>query len=115
MSTPNQLSVVIPQTVIDDVTHYLKQSKALLMPYLQGLTAQDRMEMLKMGDKNVTIARTSFLLPSVMPDGLPHGVHEAHLPFNGHRHCQIIGWAAPKNGFSPPHSFPTHGQTSHYH
>jgi hypothetical protein len=53
MSTQNQISVEIPQEVINKVTEQLKDIKNQLAPYLQGLTAQERKEIFKMGDKTV--------------------------------------------------------------
>ncbi len=53
MSTKNQISVEIPQSVIDKVTENLQNSRTLLAPYLQGLTAEQRESIFKMGDKTV--------------------------------------------------------------
>ncbi len=55
MSTQNQISIEIPQTVIDDVVTKLQDCKHQLAPYLQGLTAKEREEMFKLGDKTVAI------------------------------------------------------------
>jgi hypothetical protein len=53
MSTQNQISIEIPQDIIDKVVENLKKSKELLAPYLQGLTADEREKLFKMGDKSV--------------------------------------------------------------
>ena len=53
MSSNNQISVEIPQTVIDDVAQKLQECKTLLTPYLQGLTIDQRKKLFKMGDKTV--------------------------------------------------------------
>lgn len=37
MSTKNQISIDIPQSVIDQVTENLQNSRTLLAPYLQAL------------------------------------------------------------------------------
>ena len=59
MSTQNQISIEIPQTVIDDVVAKLQDCKTALAPYLQGLTAQERKDFFKMGDKTVaTVEKT---------------------------------------------------------
>lgn len=42
MSAKNQISVEIPQAVIAEVNQKLQDCRALLAPYLQGLTPQDR-------------------------------------------------------------------------
>lgn len=53
MSTNNQISVEIPQNVINEVTQKLQECKTLLAPYLQGLTTDQRKTLFKMGDKTV--------------------------------------------------------------
>lgn len=53
MSTKNQISIDIPKTVIGDVTDKLQECRALLAPYLQGLTVEERKSLFKMGDKTV--------------------------------------------------------------
>ena len=59
MSTQNQISIEIPQTVINDVVTKLQDCKQQLAPYLQGLTAEDRKKLFKMGDKTVaTVIKT---------------------------------------------------------
>jgi hypothetical protein len=71
MSVPNQLSVVIPQAVMDDVLRQLKDIKALLAPHLQGLTAQERRELFKMGDKTVaTVSKVKSYLET-NPEFIP--------------------------------------------
>lgn len=59
MSTQNQISIEIPQTVINDVVTKLQECKQQLAPYLQGLTAEDRKKLFKLGDKTVaTVIKT---------------------------------------------------------
>ncbi|MCU7614111.1 hypothetical protein N0B16_06645 [Chryseobacterium sp. GMJ5] len=53
MSTNNQISVEIPQTVLDEVSQKLQDCKTLLAPYLKALTADQRKSLFKMGDKTV--------------------------------------------------------------
>ncbi|MCX8534675.1 hypothetical protein [Chryseobacterium luquanense] len=53
MSTKNQISVEIPQTVLNEVNQKLQDCKTLLAPYLKALTADDRKSLFKMGDKTV--------------------------------------------------------------
>lgn len=53
MSTKNQISIEIPQTVIAEVTQKMQDCKTLLAPYLQALTPSDRESIFKMGDKTV--------------------------------------------------------------
>lgn len=53
MSTSNQINIEIPQDVLAEVTQKLQECKTALAPYLQGLTADQRMTLFKMGDKTV--------------------------------------------------------------
>lgn len=53
MSTKNQISIDIPQTVIDQVTENLQNSRTLLAPYLQALAPGEKKSIFKMGDKTV--------------------------------------------------------------
>lgn len=53
MSTNNQISVEIPQIVLNEVNQKLQECKTLLAPYLKALTADDRKSLFKMGDKTV--------------------------------------------------------------
>jgi len=53
MSTKNQISIEIPQSVIDKVTENLQESRTLLAPYLQALTSDEKETIFKMGDKTV--------------------------------------------------------------
>ncbi len=59
MSTQNQISIKIPQDVINDVVAKLQDCKHQLEPYLQGLTADERHKLFKLGDKTVaTVEKT---------------------------------------------------------
>lgn len=53
MSTNNQISVEIPQAVLNEVSQKLQDCRALLAPYLQALTPDQRKSLFKMGDKTV--------------------------------------------------------------
>lgn len=53
MSTNNQISVEIPQTVLNEVSQKLQECKTLLSPYLQALTPDERRSIFKMGDKTL--------------------------------------------------------------
>jgi hypothetical protein len=72
MSTQNQISIVIPQEIIDTVTEKLKECKEALAPYLQGLTMQEREDLFKMGDKTVaTVQKTKSYVVS-NPEFVPN-------------------------------------------
>ncbi|MFK7048530.1 hypothetical protein FLACOL_01527 [Flavobacterium columnare] len=47
MEIKNQISLEIPQSVLDEVQTKLKECKRLLAPFLQGLTPTERMEIFK--------------------------------------------------------------------
>ena len=72
MSVKNQISIEIPQTVINTVMQKLQECKTELAPYLQGLTADERETIFKMGDKTVaTVQKTKSYVetnPEFVPD-----------------------------------------------
>ena len=52
MSQPSRISVVVPQPVLDDCMKYAQSIAEALKPYLtESLTAQERKELPKAGDK----------------------------------------------------------------
>jgi hypothetical protein len=71
MSAPNQLNVEIPQTVIDSVLAKLGDCKAELAPYMQGLTAQERQDLFKMGDKTVSTVQKTQSYTVTNPEFAP--------------------------------------------
>lgn len=71
MSTNNQISVVIPQQVIDEVTQKFQECRASLAPYLQGLTAEQKMELFKMGDKTVATVQKVKSYTNTNPEFAP--------------------------------------------
>lgn len=72
MSIQNQISITIPQNIIDGVIQKLQSCKQDLAPYLQGLTPEDRHDLYKMGDKTVaTVQKIKQYLasnPEFAPD-----------------------------------------------
>lgn len=71
MSTQNQISIVIPQAVIDTVTQNLQDCKTALAPYLQGLTNEERMSLFKMGDKTVATVQKTKSYIDTNPEFVP--------------------------------------------
>lgn len=71
MSTQNQISIVIPQPVIDEVMAKLKDCKIALAPYLQGLTAEERISLFKMGDKTVATVQKTKSYMDTNPEFIP--------------------------------------------
>ena len=72
MSTNNQISVEIPQPIIDEVTQKLQECRAALAPYLQGLTAEQRKDIFKMGDKTVATVQKVKSYTSTNPEFAPN-------------------------------------------
>lgn len=65
MSAKNQISIEIPATVIAEVTQKIQECRTALAPFLQGLTAEERIAMFKMGNKTVaTVQKTKQYLIS---------------------------------------------------
>jgi hypothetical protein len=71
MSTQNQISIEIPQAVIDTVTQKLQECKTALAPFLQGLTADERLSMFKMGDKTVATVQKTKSYVDTNPEFVP--------------------------------------------
>lgn len=71
MSAKNQISVEIPQAVIAEVNQKLQDCRALLAPYLQGLTPQDRGTLFKMGDKTVATVQKVKSYMDTNPEFIP--------------------------------------------
>ena len=71
MSTQNQISIVIPQAVIDTVTRNLQDCKTALAPYLQGLTNDERISLFKMGDKTVATVQKTKSYVDTNPEFVP--------------------------------------------
>ena len=71
MSTKNQISIEIPQAVIDTVTQRLQECKTALAPFLQGLTVDERSSLFKMGDKTVATVQKTKSYVDINPEFVP--------------------------------------------
>lgn len=71
MSTQNQISIEIPETVITDVMQKLQDCKVALAPYLQGLTAEERQSLFKMGNKTVATVQKTKSYVATNPEFVP--------------------------------------------
>ena len=71
MSSQNQISIDIPQAVIDEVTDKLQECKTALAPFLQGLTAEERLSLFKMGDKTVATVQKVKSYMDTNPEFIP--------------------------------------------
>ncbi|SHG23746.1 hypothetical protein [Chryseobacterium sp. OV279] len=71
MSSNNQISVEIPQNVLTEVSQKLQESRALLAPYLQALTADQRKSLFKMGDKTVATVQKVKAYLETNPEFVP--------------------------------------------
>lgn len=71
MSAQNQINIEIPQAIIDEVVAKLQECKTALAPYLQGLTAKERQEFFKMGDKTVATVQKTKTYVDTNPEFVP--------------------------------------------
>ena len=71
MAIANQISVIIPQEVVDGVTQKLQDCKAALAPYLQALTTAERHHLIKMGDKTVATVQKTKSYMETNPEFIP--------------------------------------------
>ena len=67
----NQISVEIPQAVIDRVTEKLQECQTALAPYLQAITADERMSLFKMGNKTVATVQKIKSYMQTNPEFIP--------------------------------------------
>lgn len=71
MSAQNQISVEIPQTVIDSVMKSAKDSQEALKPYLQALTNDQKSSLFKMGDKTLATVQKLLSYTTTNPEFVP--------------------------------------------
>ncbi|MDD3004691.1 hypothetical protein [Flavobacterium sp.] len=71
MSTSNQISREIPQEIINDVLEKLNECKKALQPFMEGLTAEQRRVLFKMGDKTVSIVQKTQSYTDTNPEFIP--------------------------------------------
>ena len=79
MSTKNQISVEIPQTVIAEVTEKLQECRTLLAPFLQGLTSAEKETIFKMGDKTVATVQKVKDYTEINPEFAPSYMDKAEF------------------------------------
>mgnify|MGYP006336927091 CR=1 FL=1 len=72
MSTSNQIHVEIPETVITLVKGKLNECKVALAPFMQGLTADERRDLFKMGDKTVATVQKTQSYVETNPEFIPN-------------------------------------------
>ena len=71
MSSKNQISIEIPEEIIKKVTEKLQECRVDLAPYLQGLTADERMSLFKMGDKTLATVQKTKSYMETNPEFIP--------------------------------------------
>lgn len=79
MSTQNQISIEIPTAVIEAVIQKMQECKTQLAPYLQGLTAEDRGSLFKMGDKTVATVQKTKSYMNTNPEFIPVYMNQAEF------------------------------------
>lgn len=71
MSTNNQISIEIPQAILDEVYADLQSCKTKLAPYLQGLSLDQKQSLFKMGDKTVATVQKVKSYTDTNPEFVP--------------------------------------------
>jgi hypothetical protein len=71
MSNANRVSADIPAAVITDVTTKLNEVRALLQPYLQALTPEERRTLPKMSDKSIAFVNKAETYSVSNPEFAP--------------------------------------------
>jgi hypothetical protein len=71
MSNANRVSADIPAAVITDVTTKLNEVRALLQPYLQALTPEERRTLPKMSDKSIAFVNKAEAYSVSNPEFAP--------------------------------------------
>ena len=72
MSQKNEINIVIPQTVLDDVSVYFTKIKETLSPYLHGLTKDEIESIFKKGDKTVAFVDKVKDYTTTNPEFIPN-------------------------------------------
>ena len=71
MSNANRVSADIPAAVITDVTNKLNEVRALLLPYLEALTPDERRTIPKMSDKTIAFVNKTETYTISNPEFAP--------------------------------------------
>lgn len=71
MSQNNQIALNIPEADLAEIKEYIKKLQDKLMPYLKSLSAEDRMELPKMGDKTVSFVQKTLEYCRENPELVP--------------------------------------------
>ena len=75
----NRSNVVIPQTVIDEVTTKLNEIKTALAPYVVNLTAEERKDLFKMSDKSQAFVTKVAEYTNTNPEFIPPFMSKPNL------------------------------------
>lgn len=79
MSTNNQISIEIPQAILDEVYADLQNCKTKLAPYLQGLSFDQKKSLFKMGDKTVATVQKVKSYTDTNPEFIPAYMNTAEF------------------------------------
>jgi hypothetical protein len=79
MSVQNQISIDIPQDIVDQVTQKMQECKTQLAPYLQALTVAQRSSLFKMGDKTVATVQKTKSYIQTNPEFVPSYMDKAEF------------------------------------
>jgi len=71
MAQPNNISVVLDDQTLAEVKQAIGVLRTKLVPVLTNLTAQDRQEIPKLGDRTTEFVRKSYEYSGIHPDLTP--------------------------------------------
>lgn len=71
MAQPNSISVVLDDLTLAEVKKAIGVLKTKLVPHLKKLSAQDRKELIKLGDKTTEFVRKAYEHTGLHPDLVP--------------------------------------------
>lgn len=91
MATSNQISIDIPQSVVDEVSKKLKECRDALAPYLQALTPEQARSLFKMGDKTVSTVQKVDDFVETNPEFVPGYMETAEF----RKDSQVVKQLAP--------------------
>lgn len=91
MATHNQISIVIPQELVDEVVRNMQKEYAKLKPFLQALTGDQKNSLFKMGDKTVATVQKVDKFVETNPEFVPGYMETEEL----RKDVQVVSQLSP--------------------
>lgn len=91
MATNNQISIVIPQELVDEVVRNMQKEYAKLKPFLQALTGDQKNSLFKMGDKTVATVQKVDKFVETNPEFVPGYMETEEL----RKDVQVVSQLSP--------------------